>query len=70
MWSALRHPNVLPLLGATMTGTQYVMVSEWMTNGNINEFTEAYPDVDRFGLVCYPFNIPPSLSSLMTGLLP
>ena len=51
MWSALRHPNVLPLLGATMTGTQFAMVSEWMANGNINEFVEAHPDADRLGLV-------------------
>ena len=51
MWSALRHPNVLPLLGATMTGTQFVMVSEWMENGNIKEFVEAHPDTDRLGLV-------------------
>ena len=51
MWSALRHPNVLSLLGATMTGTQFVMVSEWMANGNINEFVEVHPDTDRLGLV-------------------
>ena len=51
MWSALRHPNVLPLLGATMTGTQFVMVSEWMENGNIKEFVEAHPDTDRLELV-------------------
>ena len=51
MWSALRHPNVLPLLGATMTGTQFVMVSEWMANGNINEFVEVHPDTYRLGLV-------------------
>lgn len=51
MWSALRHPNVLPLLGATMIGTQLAMVSEWMSNGNINEFVKAHPDADRAGLV-------------------
>ncbi|KAF9643873.1 kinase-like protein [Thelephora ganbajun] len=37
-WRTLRHPNVLPLLGMTMTENQFVMVSEWMYNGNINEF--------------------------------
>ena len=51
MWSALRHPNVLPLLGATMTDAQFTMVSEWMVNGNIDEFVEAYPDADRLVLV-------------------
>ena len=37
-WSTLRHPNVLPLLGVTMAEGRLVMVSEWMVNGNINEF--------------------------------
>ena len=51
MWSALRHPNVLALRGATMTGVQFAMVSEWMENGNINEFLKVHPDVNRLGLV-------------------
>jgi len=51
MWSALRHPNVLPLLGATTTDTRYAMVSKWMTDGNINVFMETHPDADRLGLV-------------------
>jgi len=51
MWKTLRHPNVLPLLGVTMNSSQFVMVSEWMANGNINEFIKAYLNVDRFGLV-------------------
>ena len=52
MWKTLRHPNVLPLLGVTMTGTRFVMVSEWMKNGHINEFVKANINVDRLGLVC------------------
>ena len=62
MWSALRHPNVSPLLGATMTGAEFVMVSEWMVNGNINEFVEACPDADRFGLVGFLLEALPSWS--------
>ena len=50
-WKSLRHPNVLPLLGATMSETRLTMVSEWMMNSNINDFTRAHVDVDRFGLV-------------------
>ena len=57
MWSRLRHPNMLPLLGATMIGAQYVMVSGWMMNGNINEFLKALPDADRLGLVRFPFEV-------------
>ena len=50
-WKALRHQNVLPLLGVIMTGTQFAMVSEWMTNGNINQFVTAHQDANRFKLV-------------------
>ena len=50
-WKTLQHPNVLPLIGVTMTGTQFAMASEWMTNGNIVEFVEANPDANRFQLV-------------------
>ena len=50
-WNALRHPNVLPLLGATISGNQFAMVSEWMVNGNVNEFIKAHGDANRFELV-------------------
>ena len=58
MWRALRHPNILPLLGVTMTGAQFVMVSEWMKNGIINKFVKLHPNADRFELVCVPSNNP------------
>ena len=51
-WKTLRHPNVLPLIGVTMTETQFAMVSEWMESGNINDFVKKHPDADRLGLVC------------------
>ena len=50
-WKTLSHPNVLPLLGVTMNNSQFVMVSEWMENGNINEFIKAHVDVNRLELV-------------------
>ena len=31
--------------------SQFMMVSDWMENGNINEFIEKHPDADRLGLV-------------------
>ena len=34
-----------------MNETHYVMVSEWMTHGNINQFVTAHPDANRFELV-------------------
>ena len=53
IWKTLCHPNVLPLLGATMSENRFVMVSEWMVRGNINEFVKADPNADRLGLVCF-----------------
>ncbi|KAF9644747.1 kinase-like protein, partial [Thelephora ganbajun] len=50
-WRTLRHPNVLPLLGATMTENQFVTVSEWMDNGNINEFLRNSTSVNRLELL-------------------
>ena len=51
MWKFLQHPNVLPLIGITMSEGRFAMISEWMTNGNINDFVKANPDADRLGLV-------------------
>ena len=52
-WKTLRHRNVLPLLGVTVTEDpcRLVMVSNWMENGNINTFVKAHPDVNRLELV-------------------
>ena len=53
-WKTLNHPNLLPLLGVTMTKNQLAMVSEWISKGNIVEFAGAEPNVDRLGLVRSP----------------
>ena len=50
-WSALSHPNVLPLLGITTDKTQFAMISEWMVNRNINEFVGEHWEVNSFTLV-------------------
>ena len=34
-----------------MDKSQFIMVSEWMENGNINEFIKSHQDADRFELV-------------------
>jgi len=34
-----------------MTETQFAMVSEWMTNGNINQFVKTHQEANRFELV-------------------
>ena len=38
-----------------MEDNQFVMVSEWMTNGNINQFVTAHRNANRFELVSSPF---------------
>jgi len=55
-WTSLRHPNVLPLLGVMMSSNHLAMASEWMENGNINEFIKARRDANRFELVMFTAN--------------
>ena len=56
-WTALDHPNVLPLLGVIMTKDRFAMVSEWMPNRNIKQFVVAHQDANRFELVRHPFKL-------------
>ena len=37
-----------------MTKNRFAMVSEWMTNGNINQFVKANWNANRFELVSFP----------------
>ena len=55
IWRSLHHPNVLRLLGATVSENQFTMISEW--TGNINEFVKAHPDVNRLEFVCFLFKV-------------
>ena len=52
-WRHLRHPNILPLLGVDLGGHRLSMVSEWMGQGNINEFVKKNGEVNRVQLVSY-----------------
>ena len=58
MWRSLQHPNVLPLVGVTMSETQFTMISDWMANGNINDFAKAHPDTNRLELVGCSLEVP------------
>jgi len=51
-WKHLRHPNILPLLGVTLNEHRFALVSEWMENGNINDFIKRDRHVNRTELVC------------------
>ena len=43
-----------------MGKSQFVMVSEWMENGNINEFIKSHRDADRFELVRFYLGFTPT----------
>ena len=57
MWKSLQHPNVLPLVGVTMSGSHFAMVSEWMVNGSICEFLKGNPSANRLELVSLWFDV-------------
>lgn len=52
VWRRLSHPNVLPVLGVTPKFFPLRVVTEWMINGNIMDFTHKHPEVNRLYLVC------------------
>ena len=58
IWKTFRHPNVLPLMGVTMEERHFVMVSEWMSNGNITQFLKDNVTANRLQLVFSSFWIP------------
>jgi len=51
LWKQFRHPNLLPLVGATKSSDTPMMVSEWMENGTIMNFVTACPQTNRLKLV-------------------
>ena len=52
----------MPLLGVTMGEKQFVIMSEWMDNGNIIDFLKDR-DVNRLQLVCPYFCLLPFVSN-------
>lgn len=42
-----------------MTETELAMMSEWMPNGNINQYVKKHQDADRFELVSPSKLFPP-----------
>jgi len=68
-WKHLRHPNILPLIGVTVSNQRFAMVSAWMENGNINEFVEKDRHVNRIELVCVALNPDGSLTDSLSSWL-
>ncbi|KAF9647923.1 kinase-like protein, partial [Thelephora ganbajun] len=51
IWRHLRHPNILPLVGVTIGQGRCSMVSDWMENETINQFTRRNKDANRIDLL-------------------
>jgi len=51
MWKRLTHPNIVPLLGITVTPFQ--LISNWIP-GDLPKYVKKNSDVDRLGLVGVP----------------
>ena len=49
MWKHLTHPNILSLLGVTVTPFQ--LISNWMSGGDLPGYIEKNPNADRLKLV-------------------
>ena len=55
-WKYLQHPNILPLLGATISPPQ--LVSVFMPAGDLPKYIRENPDASRIGLVGIDWAVP------------
>ena len=63
MWKHLTHPNILSLLGVSITPFQ--LISDWMPGGDLPGYIEKNPNPDRLKLVgATPRSGPPVLTPL------
>ena len=51
IWRRLSHPNILPMLGVSPKLFPLCVITEWMVDGNIMDFTSKNPEVNRLRLV-------------------
>ena len=56
VWKHLAHPNIVPLLGATVDPPQ--LISDWMPGGDLMGYITNNPDADRICLVCISSTVP------------
>ena len=81
-WKHLSHSNILPLKGVCVSVNPpcFFILSEWMPNGNVMEYTKSNPGANRLRLVSrlqffpispfiYPPIIPSSLRSHLVWLI-
>ena len=53
MWKNISHPNIVTFIGVLDAPAPFPMVSEWMPNGNVQEFITKNLQVSRLQLVRY-----------------
>ena len=53
-WKYISHPNVLPFLGISESLFWFSIITPWLPNGNIVQYTKNDPWVDRLQLVSLP----------------
>jgi serine/threonine protein kinase len=46
----IEHANILPFYGVSTTTSDFSLVFPWYKNGNIEQYLEENPDVDRYDL--------------------
>ena len=51
IWRRLSHPNVLAVMGVSPKLFPLCVITEWMVDGNITDFTAKHPEVNRLRLV-------------------
>lgn len=67
-WSKAKHHNIQELMGVIIFQGRLGMVSLWMDHGNLREYIDKYPDVDRYSLVLYSLHFSPGVSTILTSL--
>lgn len=52
-WKHLSHPNILPLIGVSVSTDlgSFRILTEWMPNGNLVQYTKANPEANRLELL-------------------
>jgi len=60
IWRRLSHPNVLPVLGVSPKLFPLCVITEWMIDGNIMDFTSKHPEANRLRLVRPNFSLIPT----------
>ena len=67
MWKRLTHPNILSLLGITITPLQ--LISNRMLGGDLSEYIKGHPGTDRLELVRPSYRFYPALTLVSYPIL-